>query len=84
MRLDHLEAVVKYALEQAESSEIAVLDYGDNENALDGEDAVLALKSMLDEIKRLKAHVSNCEVTVVDTERYDLMSNVYYEDKDKG
>lgn len=40
MRSDHLLAVLEYAIEQAKSSDIEVLDYGDNENALALEDQV--------------------------------------------
>ena len=52
-RSDHLKAVLIYALEQAKTSEIKVLDFGDNENALDYEEQVEAIESMLATIEKL-------------------------------
>jgi hypothetical protein len=83
MRLDHLQAVIIYALEQAKSSNIAVLDFGNNENACSDEDAVLAIESMLHEVNNLKANVGNCEVAIVEYELHNTMADAYYEQKDQ-
>jgi len=53
LRSDHLKAVLIYALEQAKTSGIEVLDFGDNENALGYEEQVEAMESMLATIEKL-------------------------------
>jgi hypothetical protein len=51
VRSDHLEATIIYALDQAISSAIPVLAYGDNENDLSGQEAVEALEDTLRTIR---------------------------------
>lgn len=91
VRLDHLEAVVNYALEQANDT-VEVLSFGDNENDVHGQDAINSLENMLTEIKSFKAcHAAyngiqrsivdsgNCEVTLVESNLYYVMSDFYYD-----
>lgn len=65
MRTDHLIAVLNYALEQAKTSSIPVLDFGDNENDLKEEEQVEELQSMLNEVKNLIVE-GHTEVNVVE------------------
>ncbi|MGD6992135.1 hypothetical protein [Sutcliffiella horikoshii] len=59
-RSDHLLAVLQYALEQAETSGIEVLDFGDNENVLDYKEQVEEINSMIKQVEQLtlKGHTS--------------------------
>lgn len=55
LRSDHLIAVVEYALEQALTSEIEVLNFGDNENYLQGSEQIDYIKEMLNSLEKLTA-----------------------------
>lgn len=53
VRSDHLKAVLAYVLEMAKISEIPVLDFGDNENALNFEEQIEEMESMLKTIEEI-------------------------------
>lgn len=55
LRSDHLIAVVEYALEQTLTSGIEVLNFGDNENALQGNEQLDYIKHMLNSLEKLVA-----------------------------
>lgn len=53
MRSDHLKAVLIYALEHMKTSQISVLDFGDNENDLNFEEQV---ESMINNVDNITVH----------------------------
>lgn len=56
VRSDHLRAIVKYALQQAADSEVPVLDYDANEQALDVGEQIEYMECLLQQLEELTVH----------------------------
>lgn len=74
LRSDHLKAVFEYALEQMMTSEIKVLSFGDNENALMLDAQIDYVKECIDKLEELTA-AGNQDLLVVAA---DDMTLSYY------
>lgn len=63
-RSDHLQAIIDYALHQAVMNDIAVLDWGDNQNALNSEEQLEEIQRLSDDIKEMIATSGHRELTI--------------------
>jgi hypothetical protein len=71
VRSDHLLAIVTYALEQADTSGIEVLNFGDNENKLEYDDQLLYLHGLYHSLRKLVA-TGNQDLLIVKTDDEQL------------
>lgn len=58
VRSDHLKAMVDYCIEQASTSDIQILDFGDNENALDASEQLAYMDSLSRNIEATLAGIN--------------------------
>lgn len=79
MRIEHLHAVLNYGIDQAETSDINVLDYHEKPAALDHDDQLKIMKDMrksLDKKVIVKVMMLVADYTYSDDPQYNVSPNV--------